>query len=118
MSENEQEKRFLKRVKKTLDEGTNNLDSETQSRLTQIRHLALESKSSRSFPEWMYQPPVQWASVACTLLLAFLYFGEPATTQIDLRLEDIDLLTSTDVLDLYEEYEFYAWLAEENLDAG
>jgi hypothetical protein len=43
----EEEQRFLKNVKKALDEGTDNLDAGTQSRLTQIRYKALESKSSR-----------------------------------------------------------------------
>ena len=116
MSENEQENRFLKQIKKTLDEGADHLDAETQSRLTQLRYKALESKSSRRLPEWMYQPATQWASVACALLLIVLYFGEAGKTQPGL--EDIDLLTSTDGLELYEELEFYAWLAEENLDTG
>ena len=112
MSENE--KRFLKQLKKTLDE--DQLDAKIQSRITQIRYKALESKSNRLFPEWMYQPAAQWASVACALLLIVLYFGEPGETQSGL--EDIDLLASTDGLELYEELEFYAWLAEENVDAG
>lgn len=114
MSENED--RFLKQIKKTLDEGTDHLDAEIQSRLTQIRYKALESKSSRWLPEWMYQPSAQWASVTGALLLIVLYFGEPGITQPGL--EDIDLLTSVDGLELYEELEFYAWLAEENVDAG
>jgi hypothetical protein len=33
-------------------------------------------------------------------------------------LEDVDLLATTDVLELYEDLEFYAWLAEENVEAG
>ena len=118
MNENEEDKRFLKQVKKTLDEGSSRLDPGIQSRLTQIRFKAMESKSSRWFPEWLYQPATQWASVACALLLVVLYFGEPNKTQMGPGLEDIDLLASADVLELYEELEFYAWLAEENLDAG
>jgi hypothetical protein len=115
MSKNED--RFFKQVKKTLDLGTDHLNAETQSRLTQIRYKALESKSSRWFPEWMYQPTAQWTSVACTLLLIVLYFAEPDKFQ-EPSWEDVDLLASTDVLELYEELEFYAWLAEENVDAG
>jgi hypothetical protein len=118
MNESEQENRFSKQIKKTLDDGSHRLDSETQSRLTQIRYKALESKLNRRFPEWIYQPLTQYASVACALLLIVLFFGEPGKVQVDPSLADIDLLTSTDVLELYEELEFYAWLAEENMDAG
>ena len=118
MNETEQDKRFLKQIKKTLDKGSSRLDPGIQSRLTQIRFKAMESKSKGWFPEWMYQPATKWASAACVLLLVVFYFGEPNKTHVGPGLEDIDLLTSTDVLELYEELEFYAWLAEENMGAG
>lgn len=118
MNETEQDKRFLKQIKKTLDEGSSRLDPGIQSRLTQIRFKAMESKSKGWFPEWMYQPTTKWVSAACVLLLVVFYFGEPNKTHVGSGLEDIDLLTSTDVLELYGELEFYAWLAEENMGAG
>ena len=118
MNEAEQDKRFLKQIKKTLDKGSSRLNPRIQSRLTQIRFKAMESKSKGWFSEWVSQPTAKWASVACVLLFVVFYFGEPNKTHVGPGLEDIDLLTSMDVLELYEELEFYAWLAEENMGAG
>ena len=36
----------------------------------------------------------------------------PDTEALAAPLEDIDILTTPDSLDLYEDYEFYQWLAE------
>jgi hypothetical protein len=118
MNEKDRDSKFLKNIKKTLDDGSKNLDSSYQSRLTQIRHRALESKSSGWFSNWTYLPAMQWGSVACALLIGILYFGEPGKTQLEPGLEDIDLLASADVMELYEDLEFYSWLAEENIDLG
>jgi hypothetical protein len=118
MSEKDKETRFLKNIKKTLDDGSRNLDSSHQSKLTQIRYQALESKSKRMFPNWSYLPAMRWGTVACALLIGVLYFGQPGTVQMEPGLEDIDLLASTDVMEFYEDLEFYSWLAEENIDLG
>ncbi len=118
MSDKERHIKFLKQVKKVLDEGAEGLDPGTQSRLTQIRRKAIESKTAWSFPSWLYQPALQWSAVACALLLGVLYFADPDKSHYQLGLEDIDLLASTDVLELYEDLEFYAWLAEENVEAS
>jgi hypothetical protein len=118
MSEKDRESRFLKKIKKTLDDGSRNLDSGHQSKLTQIRHQALESKSNRWLPNWTYLPAMQWGSVACALLVGIILLGEPNKTQLQPGFEDIDLLASADVMELYEDLEFYSWLAEENIDLG
>ena len=118
MSENDRENRFLKNVKKTLDDGSRNLDPSHQSKLTQIRYQALESKPKSIFPNWSYVSALQWGSLACALLIGVLYFGEPGTTKLEPGLDDLDLLASTDVMELYEDLEFYSWLAEENIDLG
>lgn len=118
MSDNDQENRFLNRIKKTLDDGTDRLDPGVQSRLNRIRKKAMQSKSGRWFPDWTYQPAMQWGSVACALLLGILYFSDPGKTQLEPGLEDFDLLASADMMELYEDLEFYTWLAEESVDEG
>lgn len=118
MSKNDRETRFLKNVKNTLDDGSRNLDSSHQSKLTQIRHRALESKSNRISPNWTNLPAMQWGTVACALLIGILFLGKPGTTPLESGFEDLDLLASTDVMELYEDLEFYSWLAEDNIDLG
>ena len=56
MNETEQDKRFLKQIKKTLDKGSSRLDPGIQSRLTQIRFKAMESKSKGWFPNGCSNP--------------------------------------------------------------
>ena len=118
MSENDKETRFLKNVKKTLNDGSRNLDSSHQSKLTQIRHQALESKSSRWLPDWTYSPALQWGSVACALLIGIILLDKPNKTPLEPGFEDFDMLASLDVMEISEDLEFYSWLAEENIDLG
>ena len=118
MSEKERETHFLKKVKNVLDEGNRNLDSSHQSKLTQIRNRALESKSKRRFQDWSFFPAMQWGAVACALLIGIILLNKPNTNQSAPGIEDIDLLASSDVIEFYEDLEFYSWLAEENIDMG
>ena len=118
MSDKDRETHFLKKVKNTLDDGSNRLDPSHQSKLTQLRNRAMESKSSSWFPKLTYQFAWQWGTVACALLIGILFLNDPGTTKLEPGLEDIDLLASADVMELYEDLEFYSWLAEENIDVG
>ena len=51
--------------------------------------------------------------MTAVLLALVLALNGPATNQAGSDLEDLDLLANADQLELYEDLEFYAWLAEE-----
>ena len=103
---------FLQKVKEQLDNSVEHIDGETLSRLKQARAKALTAKVSRP---WFAQPVcggMATASVAIVVAVMWLDGGSP---QIASGIEDIDLLTSAESIELYEEYEFYQWLDDEDL---
>ena len=118
MSSQDKEKQFVDNIKKALNLGAENLDPGTQSKLTRIRHRALDAGERKSYDirQWFTLPRVGWAT-ACILVLGLtVYVQQPTGTAPPL--EDIDLLAAEDNLEFYDGLEFYAWLAEENSDAA
>ncbi|MEE8259449.1 MAG: hypothetical protein V3R14_00470 [Nitrospinaceae bacterium] len=119
MSEQDKEKRFIDNVKKALDLDTENLDAGTQSKLTRIRHKALDAGKRKGFDirQWFTRPVVGWAT-ACLIVLGLTIYMQQPTNGSTPLLEDIELLAAEDNLEFYDGLEFYAWLAEENIDAA
>ncbi len=118
MNEQEKEKRFVANVKKALDLGEENLDAGTQSKLTRIRHQALDAGEHQASPvrRW-FMLPVAGLATACAIVLGVsIYLKQPNGLQPNL--EDLDLLAAEENLEFYDGIEFYAWLAEEEIDAG
>ncbi len=112
------EKQFIANVKKALDLGTENLDAGTQSKLTRIRHKALDAGERKGFDirQWFTVPVAGWAT-ACLLVLGLAIYMNQSNGTLP-PLEDIDLLAAEDNLEFYDGLEFYAWLTEEGIDAA
>jgi len=107
-----EEQRFVAGVRQQLDRSCDALDGHTLSRLNRIRHAALERKQRRA-PRLLL--PFGGFVTACVLVLTVMTFAPgtaPDGGAVAPALEDLDILTSSDSLDLYEDYEFYQWLAE------
>ncbi len=108
---NAQDTKFLADVKQHLDQSCDALDARTLSRLNSIRHTALEHKQKRLSPLWLsFGGMVTATFLVFSLNLTSLQFPGSATDTAPI--EDIEILTTTESLDFYEEYEFYQWLAE------
>jgi hypothetical protein len=107
------DERFVAGIRQQLDQSCRALDGETLSRLNRIRHAALERKQA---PRSRLLLPFGGFVTACVLVLSVTMFeprsGSEAETGSAAALEDIEILTSSDSFDLYEDYEFYQWLAE------
>lgn len=118
MNDQEKEQRFIDNVKKALDLGAENLDAGTQSKLTRIRHKALDAGKRKAFDirQWFTLPVAGWATACLIVLGLTLYMKQPNGTLPPL--EDIDLLAAEENIEFYDSLEFYAWLAEEGIDAG
>lgn len=118
MNDQEKEKQFVANVKKALDLDTQNLDAGTQSRLTRARHRALDAGERKGFDirQWFTLPVAGWATAGLIVLGLAIYMNPGHRTLPPL--EDIDLLVAEDNLEFYDGLEFYAWLAEENIDAA
>jgi hypothetical protein len=91
-----------------LDQSCAALDGHTLSRLHQIRSTALASRH-QGYRRYLGG----WGSlVAACLVVAigttWLNYGVGDVTP---SVEDVELLAANDAIDLYQDYEFYQWLA-------
>jgi hypothetical protein len=95
-----------------LRESAENLDGRTRSRLTQARHAALAELESGKSQRIRWMLPAG-AAAAGVLAVAMLSNRAPVT-QIEAPavVEDIEIITAEDSLEMYENLEFYAWLDE------
>jgi len=82
MNEHDKEKRFIDNVKKALDLGAENLDAGTQSKLTRIRHKALDAGERKGFDirQWFTLPVAGWASACLIVLGLAIYMNQPNGT--------------------------------------
>ena len=111
-SDSPDDKHLVDGIRQKLDQSCNALDGQTLSRLNRIRHVALERKQARASRMLL---PFGGFVTACVLVVSVMMFvptRAPETEAVASPLEDIEILTSSDSLDLYEDYEFYQWLAE------
>jgi hypothetical protein len=109
---------WISQTRKLLDESADGLDAATLSQLNRARQAALSSARPRPAQRWFL--PAGLVS-ACVLLLAVAAW-HPYAPQGEARLPalpltsgasstgDIDLVSSDDSLELYQDLEFYAWL--------
>jgi hypothetical protein len=101
---------FLVAVRRELDHGCDALDGYTLSRLNRIRHAAMEHKQSPMRSIWL---PAGGFVTACMMVLAVsLNTGQSDPVPVTPALEDLEILTSSENLELFEDYEFYQWLAD------
>lgn len=113
MNEHEQEKRFLEKVRQTLDKSAESLDSRTLQRLQRIRQHAVEAgEKHRGFfelPRWVRAGALATTAVAAIVLFIWLSFPRPDFPAK--HLEDLEIITAKEHIDLYKDLEFYHWLA-------
>jgi hypothetical protein len=95
------------------------LDSATCSRLAQARHLALAAaaeprsrwrRATRPAGDWLV-PAGAFASVLATAIALTLMVTEPGDGSAP-EMDDVELLTAGEELELYENLEFYQWLQD------
>ncbi len=113
------EEQFLKAAKTTLDHRAQNVDEEVRRRLQQARRAAVQAAQTQSTsrPGWLV-PAGGFAVLV--IAISVTYYGlqtiqEPAPLA---SVEDVPILVAPEDLELYEELDFYQWLAEEHGDVG
>ena len=114
------EKEFLQQLKSRLDEDTEALDAETLSRLNRSRQAALQQldkkKSWFSMPAWM---PATGGLATVMLLTGVLMFkAEDVAVITDNGAVEMEIIAAQDSFELYEQLDFYLWLAEEDVSAS
>jgi hypothetical protein len=109
-----EEKGFLDNVKGLLNESLENLDRRTQQRLENVRIQALNSAAQEHGGFFI---PLRWAMVggftAIMVAAVGLLLWLP-TSPILLpakHIEDLEIITSGEHIDFYQDLDFYRWLA-------
>jgi hypothetical protein len=118
---------FERNAKLVLEASVRRLDGRTRSRLNQARQAALAAAGTRRRAWWagFTLMPAAGAVAAALLVAVVLWHREPTSTApvaLDSQhaaVEDMDLLTDNDSIDLMEGWDgsFYEWAASQS-DAG
>lgn len=105
--EQEKETRFVTAVKRELDRSTETLDGLTLARLRGARQRALDAQPPPR--RWLLAGGLATAALSAALVAVLLFMPALAPPLPDP--EQFDLLSENDGLDLYDDLEFYRWLA-------
>jgi hypothetical protein len=85
-----------------------------------MRYAALE-KADAGTSSWLQRFRLPAAALVTASLIATFTLVQMRTSdemQTVKTIEDLEILASAEQLDLLEDYDFYAWLAEEQKNAG
>jgi len=115
MSGNENgEREVVEIVRGTLDRSVAELDNRTAERLRRMRLAAVELAGTEK-PRWFAVR--RWvtaggiAAYAALVLAVSVWVTVPKQVQPPGQVEDIEILAANEHLDIYENMEFYRWLA-------
>ena len=120
MSWDEQEKRLLEKAKGLLSEAAENLDSQTKRRLERIRLEALstaEGKVARFFPRSRWVTVGAFAAAGMAVVAVFFWLRTSTGDFPGKHIEDFEIIASSENMDLYENLDFYRWLATKENEA-
>jgi len=101
----DKEQQFLNGIRNTLDHSLDELDAVTRARLQAARLTALQSRQQQ--PVWQNKI-VLASAMSITLLVSVWLIQKPAIQ--DIPMDDLQILTANEDLELLRELEFYQWL--------
>jgi len=102
------------RSKELFEESLARIDARTRSRLTQARHAALDELNRRHSSRWLWAPAGGLAAAAAIAAFLIARPGIESTTPGTPPLEELEAVAGVENIELLEDVEFYAWLAEQN----
>jgi anti-sigma-K factor RskA len=106
---------LVQKIKHTLDQQT--LDADTSRQLAQAREKALQQPQPFWRMSYVVPAMVMASVVAIAILLTQQLPGQSTQFSPD-SIEAIEILSSSDELEMFENLEFYAWLEEQPIDQG
>ena len=111
------ENELSENISRELDDSLDALDANTLSRIRQVRAQAVDrAKTSRT--NWSINKSGVYfggMATACVMVLAVVLLINSPTSMQAVPVDDIELISSSDNLDLFEDLEFYEWLEEDGL---
>jgi hypothetical protein len=111
---------FVDRVRRALDDGAERLDPGVLSRLNRIRHQAMDAAGSPEARKtrWGFLKPAGVVAALCLILAIGLWGQRGAVPPQWAGPENVEIWAEADEFELYEDLEFYTWLAQVREDAG
>lgn len=107
------EQEFVTQVRDALDDSVERIDAETRHNIIAARQQALAQHKQNTF----FASSWSKAAIATTLsiFVAVLIVKTQLPGSIEEEsIESMELMAAQDTLDMYEELEFYTWLADED----
>jgi hypothetical protein len=101
-------------IKQTLDESVEALDANTLSMIRQIRAQAVDKAKAHHHVNWLGVMSGALAT-ACVMVFAVMILLKSPTPMQTVPVEDLELISSSENLELFEDLEFYEWLEEDAL---
>jgi hypothetical protein len=110
----EKEARFLEKARQGLLASEEQLDAATALRLRDARVRAVEAADARErgffrIPNWARVGGV--ATAAAAVLVFMIWFDTPKQDLPMKNADDVEIVLNVDNMDLYEDLDFYEWLA-------
>jgi hypothetical protein len=109
------EREVVETIREVLDRGVTELDSRTADRLRRIRLAAVEhaeTGKSRWFALHRWATAGGIAAFAVLVVAVSLWVSQPRQIQPPGQVDDIEILAAREHLDIYEDMDFYRWLAD------
>ena len=118
MKTEDQDQKFRDMVCKSLDESIETLDRRTLLRLQGIRLRALEGSCKRKdlFSAWRWITAGGFATAAVLVLAISLWVVAHRQPSPAKHGGDAEILAAHEHLELYEDLDFYRWLATDKAD--
>jgi hypothetical protein len=115
MKTEEKERMFQETVRRCLNEGIEKLDGQTLLRLRSIRLQAMEASRGKKgfFPVRRWITAGGFATVSVLIVAVSIWsiaYRQPVPGKHG---EDVEILSAREHLELYEDLDFYRWLAAE-----
>lgn len=111
----EKEARFLEKARQALLATEDRLDAATLSRLREARTKAVEAAGKRS--RWLFRIP-HWMragafATAAAAVILFAVWMDPPKQELPVKsVDEFEIVLYADNLELYEDMDFFEWLAD------
>jgi hypothetical protein len=119
MTDKQREHEFEERTRAAFEASVDALDGRTRSKLTQARHAALAELNATGSRTWTRARMVLAGATAAGILAVWIGFGDLGSPPAgELLLEDFDIAAEGPNLELLQDVEFYAWIADQPGQSG
>ena len=113
------EDKLTRNIKQTLDDSVDSLDGNTLSTIRQIRAQAIDKAIDKAVTQQSNWSVIMTGALAtaCVMVFAVMILLKSPMSNHAVPLDDLDLISSSESLELYEDLEFYEWLEDDVLQS-